>query len=237
MKADEQADNKTRERTEGAATAVQAMHGDSCSTTRVDPDPMCSTSVGDDCTGSPAPSCSGENALVDNGAAAPKSCLSPLKMRTTSAAGGLLPTGETTTTTKPTINKPSLRLYSTEETNSKETNSKETNLWIAVPSAWYDSSFRKLLAAPSCRRAIKTKSGQNRMFDPGGFQGRLRACPFLERSVRCLVERLYVLERLVAICSVFSGWKEVRGIPFCRARYKQLNRYFSVAVDFLKVMP
>ena len=39
MEADGQADTKTRERTEGAATAVQAMHGDSCSANRVDPGP------------------------------------------------------------------------------------------------------------------------------------------------------------------------------------------------------
>ena len=32
MKADVQVDTKTRERTEGAATAVQVMHGDICST-------------------------------------------------------------------------------------------------------------------------------------------------------------------------------------------------------------
>ena len=79
MEADGQADTKTRERTEGAATAVRAMHGDSCSANRVDPDPMCSTSCGDDCTGSPALPCSRENTLVDNGDAAPKSCLSPLE--------------------------------------------------------------------------------------------------------------------------------------------------------------
>ena len=53
MEADGQADTKTRERMEGAATAVQAMHGDSCSATRV----MCSTSFGDGCTGPPAPPC------------------------------------------------------------------------------------------------------------------------------------------------------------------------------------
>ena len=40
METDVQADTKTHERTEGAATALQAMHGDSCSTNRVDPDPM-----------------------------------------------------------------------------------------------------------------------------------------------------------------------------------------------------
>ena len=152
------------------------MHGDSCSADRVDPDPMCSTSFGDDCTGSPAPLCSGENDLVDNRAGAPKSCLPSLEMRITTAAGGLLPTGETSTATKITFNKPSLRFYSTEERNPKE-----TNVWVSVPSAWYDSSFwrNKLLAAPSCWMVMETKSMQTRTFDPGGSQGRLRACSFL----------------------------------------------------------
>ena len=50
MEADVQADTKTRERTEGTATAVEAMHGDSCSANRVDPDPMCSTSFSGDST-------------------------------------------------------------------------------------------------------------------------------------------------------------------------------------------
>ena len=174
MKADGHADTKTRERTEGAATAVQAMHGDSCSAERVDPDPICSTSFGDDCTGPPALSCSGENALVDNRAAAPKSCLSSLGMRSRTTAGGLLPTGEASTAINTTFNKWPLWLYSTEGTNSKE-----KKLWTSIPSAWYDSSFWKLLAAPYCQRVIETKSGQNRTFDSGGSQGRLRACPFL----------------------------------------------------------
>ena len=73
MEADGQADTKTWE---GAATAVQAMYGDSCSANRVDPDPMSSTSFGDHCTGPPTLPCSREDALVDNGAAAPKSCVS-----------------------------------------------------------------------------------------------------------------------------------------------------------------
>ena len=64
MEADGPTNTKTRERTEGAATAVQAMHGDSCSADRVDPDPMCSTSFGDDCTGPPAPPCSGEKSPI-----------------------------------------------------------------------------------------------------------------------------------------------------------------------------
>ena len=118
MEADGPANKKTRECTKGAATAVQEKHGNRCSADRVDPDPMCSTSFGDDCTRSPAPPCSGENDLVDNGAAAPKSCLPSLEMRSPTAIGGLLPTGGTSTATKTTSNKPPLRLYSTEETNS-----------------------------------------------------------------------------------------------------------------------
>ena len=69
MEADGPANMKTRERTEGAATVVQAKHGGSCSAHRVDLDPICSTSFDDDCTRLPALSCSGD------GAAAPKSCL------------------------------------------------------------------------------------------------------------------------------------------------------------------
>ena len=114
MEADGPTNKKTRERTEGTATAVQAMHGDSCSTDRVDPDPMCSTSFGGDCTGPPAPPCS---ALVDNRAAAPKSCLPFLETHSPTAAGGLPPTGEASTGTKTTFNQPPLRFYSPEETD------------------------------------------------------------------------------------------------------------------------
>ena len=117
MEADGPEANKTGERTEGPAKAVQAMHGVSCSAKRVDPGQMYSSSFGGDCAGPPALPCLREDALVDNGAAAPKSCLSPLEMRTTSAAGGLLPTGETSAATKTTFDQPPLRLYSTEETN------------------------------------------------------------------------------------------------------------------------
>ena len=85
MEADVPVDTKTRERTEGAATAFQAMHGDSSSTNQVDPDPICLTSSGDDSTRSPALPCSRDGALVGNGAAAPKSCLSPLEMRSPTA--------------------------------------------------------------------------------------------------------------------------------------------------------
>ena len=156
----------TRELTEGTSTAVQVMHEDSCYADRVDPDPICSTSFGDDRTGPSAPACSGLNILLDNGAAAPNSCLPSLEMRSPTAAGGLLPTGEVSITTRTISNQLPLWLYSTEETNSKTLTS-----YVS-----YDSRFfqrNNLLAAPSCARVIETKSEENRMFD------RLHACPFL----------------------------------------------------------
>ena len=52
MEADGPADTKTRERTEGAATAVQAMYEDSFSANQVDPDPK-STSTSFDVKGEP----------------------------------------------------------------------------------------------------------------------------------------------------------------------------------------
>ena len=114
MEADVPVDKKTRERTKGAATAVQAKHGDSCSANRVDPDPKSSTSFGDDSIGPSGFPCTRDGALVGNGAAAPKLCLSPLEMRRPTAAGGLLPAGTTSTATRTTTDQPPLRFWSTD---------------------------------------------------------------------------------------------------------------------------
>ena len=166
MEADVHANAKTCEHTEGAATAVQAMHADTCFATRVEPDPKTnSTSFGMKAE-SPVLPCR-DGVLVENGDASHKSCLPSLKMRSPSAPGDLLPTGEISTATKITFSRPPLRLYLTEETN-----------W-RTSTVSYCSSFWNLLAPPSCRRVVETKSIQNRTFDTGGFQGRLRACPFL----------------------------------------------------------
>ena len=108
----------------------------------------------------------------------PRSCLQLMEMRSPIAAEGLLSTGEACIVTRTTYNQPPLRLYST-----KETNSKKTNLRTPILSVSYDSSFfwkKNLPASPSYRRVIETKLEQNGMFDSGGSQGRLRACPFLE---------------------------------------------------------
>ena len=116
MEADGNANTKTRERTESAATAVQAMHRDSGSPTRVQPGPKTnSTSFGMK-TESPALP-SRVNVLIENGDASPKSCLLSLGMHSPPAAGGLLSTSEISMATKITANRPPLWLYVTEETN------------------------------------------------------------------------------------------------------------------------
>ena len=127
-----------------------------------------------------------EDVLTEDGATKPKSCLPFLKMRSPTAAGGLVPTGEASTATETTSNEPLLRFYATEGM-SPEDDSKEKNSWTSVPSASFDrSSFWRLLAAPYCYRVVETKSKQNKTFDPGNSRGHLRACPFLG-SWRALV--------------------------------------------------
>ena len=178
MEADGPANTKTRERTEDAATAVLRARGDSFSACRVDPGPKTSTSFGVKAE-PPALPCR-DDVLVEDGAAAPKSCLLSLEMRSPTAAGGVVPTGETSKATETTVNvnEPVFQFYLTEE--------EKKRLWTSIPSAWYDSSFWKLLATPSGRRVVETKSRQNRTFDPGGSQGHPRACPLLG-SWRALV--------------------------------------------------
>ena len=169
MEEDGRANTKTCERTEGAATAEQAIRGDNVSSRQVEPGTKTnSTSVGI-MAEPPALPCR-DDSLVENSDASPKSCLPFLEIRSPSAAGGLLPTSEAFTATRTTLNKPPLRFYSTEETDSK-TNWRTQILFVS-----YDSNFNP--AACSFRMSIETKSGENRMFDPGGSQGRLRACPF-----------------------------------------------------------
>ena len=123
------ADAKTRERTEGTAKTVEAKHGDSGTAQRVQDGPKISTCFGV-MAEPPALPCK-DDVVVENGAAAPKSCLPLLEMRATTAAGDLLPTGETSTATKIAFNQPPLRLYLTEEPHWK----------ISAQPVSYDSSF------------------------------------------------------------------------------------------------
>ena len=116
MEVDVTADIETRKRTAGAAAAERVIRGDN-SSAQVDTDPIRLTSFGEDSIGPPAPPCSRDDALVSKGAVAPKPCFSPVKMRTPTAAGGLLPAGKASTATRIIFYHLPLRLWPTEETN------------------------------------------------------------------------------------------------------------------------
>ena len=108
MEADGHANTKTCKRTEGAATAVQAMRGDGFSALGVEPGPNTSSTSFGVKAEPPALPCR-DNVVVENGDAAPESCLPSLEMRTTTAAGGLVPPGKTSTAAETTSNEPLLR--------------------------------------------------------------------------------------------------------------------------------
>ena len=178
MEADGPADTtKTRERTEGAATAVQAMRGDCFSARRFEPGPNTNSTNFGVKAGPPALSCR-DDSVVESSAAAFESCLPSMEMLLSTAAGGLVPTGEASKASETTSNQPPLRFCSTEETDLEAKKS-----WTSISPASHDSSSvlqeRNLSATPYCRRVADTKSRQNRTFDPSGSQGHLRACPFL----------------------------------------------------------
>ena len=175
MEADGQASTRTRERTEGAATAAQAMRGDCSSARQVEPGPTNSTNFG--MKAEPPTLPCRDVSVVECGAAAFKSCLPSMEMRTSTAAGGLVPAGDASKASETTLDEPPLRFCLTEEPDLKAENSR-----TSIPSASYDSSSvfqeRNLSATPYRRRVVDTKSRQNRTFDPGGSRGHLRVCPF-----------------------------------------------------------
>ena len=113
MEVDVTAANKTHERTEGAAAAVQAKHGDSRLAKMIQAGPTSSTSFGVKVEPPALPR--RDDVSVGKGASAPTSYLSLLEMRTLTAAGGLLSTGQASTTTRITYNQPRLRFCPTDE--------------------------------------------------------------------------------------------------------------------------
>ena len=179
METDVPSGTKTREHTEGAAGAVQAKHGNSCSENRVDPDPMCLTSFGDDSTGPPTLPCSKDNAMIRNGAAAPKSCLSSLEMRTPIAAGGLLPADTISTATRIPSDQPPIWFCPNQEEENEEINS----IRLVLQNFLEDTQ----LASPFWPRVTETKSGQNLVFDPDGLTDHPAPARFWERGARCFV--------------------------------------------------
>ena len=126
MEADGPANIETQERTEGAATVVQAMRGDSCTAEqKVQDGPKTSITSGMEAEPPDLPC--GDDVLVEGGDAARRSCLPSLEMRSPTAAGGLVPTGEASTATETTSNEPLLRFYATDEMNPEEPQRRKTH--------------------------------------------------------------------------------------------------------------
>ena len=113
-----------------------------------------------------------DDVLIPIGATAPKSYLSPLKMRTSTAAGGSLSVGKTSTTTRITFYQPCLWFCLTEETNYEKASTQYASYYSSF--SWINNQ----LLASTWQRIIRTKLTQTLMFDPGGFKGRLRACSY-----------------------------------------------------------
>ena len=107
MEADE-ANTKTRKRTKDAAIVVQAMRGDRCTAAQKVQDGT-KTSIMFSVEAEPPDLPCRDDVLVEGGDAAPKSCIPSLEMRSPTAAGGLVPTGEASTATETTFNEPFLR--------------------------------------------------------------------------------------------------------------------------------
>ena len=103
--ADIEADTKTRKRTENAE-ANRAKHIGDSSFAKVDIGPASLTSFG--MMIEPPALTSRDDALVDEGATAPKPCFSPVEMYTLTAAEGLLPAGTAFTTTRTIFYQPPL---------------------------------------------------------------------------------------------------------------------------------
>ena len=153
MEADGHANTKTQERTGGAAKAVQAMRGDSCTAEKKVQDRP-KTSITFDVEAEPPDLPCREDVLVEDGATVPKSCLRSLEMCIITAADGLVPTGKTSRATETNFNQPPFRFCFTEKTD-LEANCKKTS----SPYVPYDSSAfqdSNLIAAPFCRRVVET---------------------------------------------------------------------------------
>ena len=116
-----------------------------------------------------------DNALINQGHEVPKPCLSPVEMRKSTPAGGLLHAGSASTNKAQGTNFPPQFLpWSFRETN-EEKNTGTTRQAFAK----YNRSWPP--------KVTETKSRQNMFFDPSGLSGCLCVCPLWKSDARCIV--------------------------------------------------
>ena len=158
VEADGQANTKTRERTEGAATAGQAIRGNGFSARLVEPSPN-TNSTSFVVKAEPSALPCRDDVVVESGAAASESCLPSLEMRSSTAAGGLVSTGEASTAKEINFIQPPFRFCSTEETDLEAKKS-----WTSAPSASYSAAAssrrRTCLLLPTAGGSLTQNPGK-----------------------------------------------------------------------------
>ena len=189
MEADRPANTKTRERTEGAATAVQAMRGDSCTTAqKVQDGPMTNSTCFSMMAELPALPCR-DDVVVESGDATPESRLPSLEMSSSTAASGLVPTGETSTATETTVNMPLLQSYSTRRRQIYGLQL-HTSRTTAVP-----SMIVTCLLLPTAGGSLRQNSGKIGLLIQAVRKVASAPAHFWDRGARWFVVRLYVLKQ------------------------------------------
>ena len=197
MEADGPANIKTQERTEGAATALQAMRGDSCTTAqRVQDGPMTNSTCFTSMAEAPFLPCR-DGVVVESGDAAPDSCLPSMGMRTTTTAGGLASTGEVSTATRTASNEPLLRIYATEEMNPEEDSRRKIYGFQFHMPRTTAASFRRVtcLLLPTAGGSLRQNPGKLGLLIQAVRKVTSAPAHFWNPDARWFVLRLYVLDQ------------------------------------------
>ena len=206
MEGDGQANTKTQERTEGAATALHTMQRDSCTTEqKVQDGPKTSISFGMMTEPSDLP-CR-EDVLVEEGATSSLIFGDAHK----NSASGVVPTGKTSTATEINFNQPPLRFCSTEETDLEANckNELHTSRTTAVP-----SRIVTCLLLPTAGGSLRLNPGKIGLLIQAVRKVTSAPAHFWDRGARWYVVRLYGLGQLVTSCSVLS--EEIRWLSETR---------------------
>ena len=202
MEADRPADTKTRERTEGTATAVQAMRGDAFSARRVKSGPNTnSTSFGVKVE-PPALPCR-DNVVVESRGAASESCLPSLEMHSSTAAGGVVPTCEASTAKETNFNQPPFGFARPRRRIWRRV---VRRLQFRPPRTTAAASSRRgtCLLLPIAGGSLTQTPGKIGLLIQAVHEVTSAPAHFWDRGTRWVVARLYGLGQLVTSCSVFS---------------------------------
>ena len=124
-------------------------------------------------------------------------------MRSQTAAGALVPTGEASTAMETISNKPLLRFYATEEMN-REDDSKEIHGLQFHPPRTTAASSGDCLLLDTGTESLRLNQDKIRLLIQAVHVVTSAPAHFWDPGARWFVVRLYGLGQLVTSCSVFS---------------------------------